>query len=219
MTVQPFPGIVVHRRQNSVSEVEVAGRVCLDEGYLEQVACAPSSREHESLVVITPAQPSQVHAALLMAGFTPGSPGRWTFENDTLATIDPTGDSVDVWVRYVDAGGQTVEHPIRKWIRGVPTRFDEQGNPVRPAFPDLPWIFGGSAIAPNPEFMGPGDHYVADMTGSVIGLVTFGDETLGFGQVASDQEDVQAPEWEVNTDAIPPMDTPVTLILRSWTPR
>jgi hypothetical protein len=214
--VQPFPGIIVHRRDDRTSIVEVTGRVCLDEGYLEQVACAPNSREHESLVVITPAQPSQVHTALLMAGFTPGSPGRWKFENDTLSTIDPTGDSIDVRVRYVDAKGETVEHSIRNWIRGVPTSINETGEAVRPAFPDLPWIFGGSAIATNPKFMGPGEHYVADMTGSLIGLVTFGDETLGFAHVASYQEDVQTPEWEVNTETIPPMETPVTLILRAW---
>lgn len=216
-TLEPFPGIVVHIDPSTGNSIEIAGRACLDAGYLEQVACAPNSREHESLVVITPAKPSQVHAALLLAGFTPGSPGRWTYENDTLATINPTGDALDVWVRYTNSHGQIVEHPVRDWIRGVAMPGqDASAPPVRPLFPNTPWIFGGSAFAPNPKFMGPGEHYVADMTGSVVGLVTFGDEPIGFAHVSSDQEDMQAPEWEVNTDLIPPMDTPVTLILRAW---
>jgi hypothetical protein len=66
--------------------------------------------------------------------------------------------------------------------------------------------------------MGPGEHYVADQTGSIIGLVTFGDETVGFEQVLADQQDVQPLEWQVRTEHVPPPGTPVTLILRPFAP-
>ena len=93
---------------------------------------------------------------------------------------------------------------------------ENQPPPDYPEFPAMPWVFGGSAIEENPPFMGPGEHYVADMTGSIIGLVTFGDEVIGLSQVLSDQEDVQAPVWEINTATIPPMGTPVTIIIKRW---
>jgi hypothetical protein len=64
--------------------------------------------------------------------------------------------------------------------------------------------------------MGPGEHYVADMTGSIIGLVTFGDETIGFSRVLSDQESVQEPVWEAATEHLPEPATPVTIIVRRW---
>ena len=68
----------------------------------------------------------------------------------------------------------------------------------------------------NPKAMGPGEHYVADESGSIIGLVTFGDEVIGFSRVLADQDAVQEPEWEVNTAAIPPMGTSVTLVLKRF---
>jgi hypothetical protein len=215
--LKPFDGVTVFLDEEKGSRVEVAARVCLDEGFLEQVACAPRSREHESLVVVMPARPNQVHAALLMAGFKPGKPGQWLYEDNKIQTVNPTGDALDIWVRYADATGKTVEHPIRQWIRGAVRITEEnQPPPKHPEFPAIPWIFGGSAVEPNPPFMDPGEHYVADMTGSIVGLVTFGDETIGLSKVLSDQEEVQAPVWEINSDTVPPLDTNVTLILKKW---
>jgi hypothetical protein len=79
-------------------------------------------------------------------------------------------------------------------------------------------VFGGSIMAANPEFMGPGEHYVADMSGSIIGLVTFGDETIGFHRVLADQEAVQDPIWEANPVTMPPPGTEVTLVITRFDP-
>jgi hypothetical protein len=202
--LDPFPGVVV---RPGVPAVELAARVCIDAGWLEQVACMEGTRTHESLVV-PQAMPSEIHAALLMAGFEPGHPGTWRLDdNDDIVFSAPEGAPLEVLVRY-ERDGAFVEEPIARWIR------DHRG---RREFPDEPWVFSGSRFDPNPEWMDPGEHYVADMTGSVIGLVTFGDEVVGFSRVLADQEDVQPAEWEVDTDAIPPPDTPVTIILRPWT--
>jgi hypothetical protein len=204
--LHPFPGVVV---LPEVPAVELQGWVCLEYGWLEQIACAPGTREHESLVVPR-AKPSQIHAALLMAGFEPGAPGRWSYEDEEYSFTPPTGTALDVFVRYTDESDRLIEEPIRRWIR------DHLG---RHEFPREPWIFAGSAFAPNPEWMGKeGEHYVADVTGSIIGLVTFGDEVVGFSRVLADQVAVQPPEWEVNTGHIPPVGTPVTLILRPFEP-
>jgi hypothetical protein len=211
-TVKPFPGVtaIIDADDPSRSRIELKAYTCLDAGWLEQVACMPGTREHESLMVVD-AKPSQVHAALLMAGFEPGKPGRWTYENQKFGAIDPTGDKVAIVVRYVDKEGKTIEHDVGKWIR-EPASKDKAAKP----FPREPWVFGGSVLARNTPDMGPGEHYVADMTGSLIGLVTFGDETIGFSRVLSDQETVQEPEWEANTEALPEVATPVTLIIQKW---
>ncbi|MHC4414465.1 MAG: YdjY domain-containing protein [Planctomycetota bacterium] len=184
--------------------VELKGWTCLDAGWLEQVACSPNTREHESLVVIE-SRPSEIHAALLLAGFQPGAPGKWSYEQETLRFTPPTGDRLDVWVRYETKTGEPVEEPIRTWIR-------DDGQEAE--LPREPWVFGGSLLVANPEWMGEGEHYVADMTGSIVGLVTFGDEVVGFSRVVADQAAVQPPQWQVRSDHVPPVGTPVTLILR-----
>ena len=198
--VRAFPGITVaiDRRR-----VEVEARSCLEEGPLEQIACAPGTREHESLLVIT-ARPSDIHAALLLVGLEPGRPGSWTWneETRTVSFDAPRGDRVGLTVRY-ERNGQSREHGIGDWMIG----------PSGERFPLRQWIFAGSQMAPNLEWMGPGEHYVADMSGSIVGLVTFGDEVLGFEEVLPDQEDVQSPQWFVRAGAVPPLDTPVTLVI------
>ena len=198
--VTPFEGVRVHA---AAGRVEIQAFVCLDGGWLEQIACSPDTREHEALVVIK-TRPSNIHAALLMAGVEPGSPGRWSYEDGTVSAVPPTGDHLDILVRS-ERDGRIVEEPIGSWIIGA---TDE-----RP-FPDVTWVFAGSVFAENPDWMEPGEHYVADLTGSIVGLVTFGDEVIGFRQVMADQESVEAMQWQVNTDHVPPIGTPVTLILK-----
>jgi hypothetical protein len=202
--LEPFEGITV---RPDVPVVEIEAWSCLEAGWLEQIACAPRTREHETLVVIK-AKPSDVHAALLLAGFAPGTPGSWSFEDEAVSFTPPTGDRLEVLVRY-ELDGRTVEEPIRSWM------VDAEG---RPSFPDTAWVFAGSLFAPNPDWMGPGEHYVADHTGSIIGLVTFGDEVVGFEEVFSDQQSVQPLAWQVRIDHVPPVGTPVTVILHRAAP-
>ncbi len=197
--VRPSEGITVRPRER---QVEIEAWVCLDAGWLEQIACSPGTREHEALVVIK-ARPSNVHAALLLAGFEPGTPGEWVYQESGVSLTPPAGDPLDILVRY-PRHGQIIEEPIGVWI------VDAEGA----AFPNDHWVFGGSSFAENLEWMGPGEHFVADETGSIIGLVTFGDEVVGYQRVIADQEAVHPPEWQVNSDHVPPIGTRVTLILR-----
>ena len=77
-----------------------------------------------------------------------------------------------------------------------------------------PWVFAGSRIRSNTKSMGPGEHYVADRTGSIVGIVTFGDEVIAYDEVLSDKVDVDAPEWQANTAAMPVPGTRVQLVIR-----
>jgi hypothetical protein len=202
--VAPFPGV---RVRVAPPTVEIEAVRCLDVGWLEQVACSPGTREHEALVVVE-ARPSQIHAAMLMAGFEPGAPGQWIYhdEENRIEVRPPAGPALQVTMRF-ERDGETVEVPVREWIR------DHLGEQE---FPHDPWVFAGSMFAENPEFMGPGQHYVADQTGSIIGLVTFGDELIAYSKVIADQTDVQPAEWEVDDEAAPPVNTKVTIVVTPW---
>jgi hypothetical protein len=203
--ITPFAGVVV-RTAERVVEIEAV--VVLQLGWLEQVVCSAGTREHESLLVPR-ASPSQIHAALLMAGFEPGRPGRWTRGSDGALTLEPPeGDPLEIHVRFTGPDGTTVVEPIRSWIREA----GEGGNP----FPADPWVFCGSVVEPKPEWMGPGQHYLADITGSVVGLVTFGDEVIGFAQVIADREEVRMREWEAVPGRVPEPGTLVWLLIEPY---
>lgn len=185
--------------------VEVDAFSGITSGWLEQIVCTPEGRVHETVVVAL-ARPSHIHAALLLLGLEPGKPGSWeratTAEGgSTYAVVAPVGPKVRLTVRY-ERGGEEVEEPVVRWVR------DANSGKL---LPDEPFVFGGSRIVSNDAGI---TGYAADFTGSIAGLVTFGDETLGWVEVLPDKEAVLAPEWLANTEAMPEMGTPITLCLR-----
>ena len=120
--------------------------------------------------------------------------------------VEPTGDRVSVLVRH-GSGERMLEEPITAWIIGAEDQRD---------FAEQPWIFGGSFFDRGVE-AGP-EIYAADQSGSLIGLVTFGDEVLGLERVRSDLVGVDTALWEVRSDVVPAPGTPVQLVLRPWKP-
>ena len=194
-------GIEVDRDRG---EVRVPARVGIDTGWIEQVACVQGSRDHESLLIVT-AQPSTVHAGLLLLGLEPGHPGYWRFadpngESPKVQRVSPVGSRVGIFVQSADASGQPREQPISEWLE---TAQDGQ------SFPTQPWVFGGSVFDSE-------DVYAADRSGSLVGLVTFGDEVLGLESIMADQTGVDAAEWQARDAAMPSPGTEVTLIIRPW---
>lgn len=186
--------------------VEIEGYSGINKGWLEQIICLTGTRTHES-VLITEAKPSHIHAALLLTGLEPGRPGWWKIDPDDPQGMKwivepPKGAAVSITVQWTDELEQQHEVPIRHWVR------DFHSHEL---LPDGPWIFGGSMM--KADYTGEVG-YLADRTGSIAGLVTFGDELLGWCEVLPDQEAVMAPEWEANTEAMPEPFTPVTIRLR-----
>ena len=205
--VEIAPGLRVDRSSRAVF---IDGWVATDAGFLEQVVCLTGTRDHESLVA-TEVSPSAVHAALLLAGFEPGSPGRWQLQGSIVERIAPTGDALEVDVLWTDDDGRSREATAESWI----VDFND-GDP----FPRSRFIFGGSELRENTPAMvrlyGEGEHYVADMNGSIIGLVTFGDEPIGLESVIADQVGVDAAEWTAHTGVMPEAGTDVTVRVRAW---
>ncbi len=182
--------------------IRVPGVVALREGWLEQAVCQQGTRDHEALITVS-MPPSSIHAALLLAGLEPGRPGHWRVRDDgSLELVPPTGEAVLIEVEWVDVAGITQCGPLSAWIRtegaAAPGSFVFAGSVMR-----------NRAVAP----------YVADQSGSVVGLVTFGDELIASVAVVPDRADVAEPSLKAWTERMPPEGTPVTVVIRRSTPR
>ena len=190
--------------------VDVAGTVPIDtknesapDVYLEVVLCARDSKEHESLVM-TDALASHVHAALLLIGAEPGSPGAIPREGDRVA---PVGDAVRVELVTLDGDGSEVVHDPRSWVRrvGGGTLSDAAG---------IGWVFAGSRMAKRQG----AEIYDADGTGLIVGLHTFGSEVVALCTVWSPDSGLDEPEWLAANDAVPAQGTPVAVRLSRANP-
>lgn len=182
--------------------VELEGRIACRQGFLEQLVCRQGTRDHEALVV-TDASASVVHAAMLAAGLQAGAPGSWSVDRSgAMQLIPPHGDPVQVLVRWVDAQGERTQS-LTQWM--VNTRPDP--GQAAPAF-----VFAGSRFRRLPD---GSERYAADDSGSIVGLVTFGDEVVAMCAVIPDKVDVAPATWKARTDDIPPEGSPVTVIIRA----
>ncbi len=189
--------------------------VCQDEGFLEQLVCLAGTREHESILALT-ARPRDVHAALLLVGAEPGDTGSWRqgiAPNGAVTTvaIPPSGSRLSVWARWVDGSGSEHESRLHEWVRDVNSGL---------VMPDGPFVFSGSIVQDVEERDASGEPtgevrtvYAADLGGSVVGLVTFGDEVVAWQEVIPDQVDVAPAVWVADPSVIPALGTPVTLVL------
>ncbi len=170
--------------------------------WVELVACSPGSKEHESILTVA-ARPSHVHLALLLLGLEPGAPMHFASgatADAPVAAIAPEGPPVHVSVIVpTEDGAPAPEIPVTRWILDRTT-----GQPL----PDLPFRFTGSRLVP----INGRDRYLADLHGTVISLVNFGDEVMARPTDLTNANDQAA--LQANTDTIPPLATPVILRLR-----
>lgn len=79
---------------------------------------------------------------------------------------------------------------------------------MKQKFPDL-FVLTGSQLLSN----GPGHgRYLAEDSGDVISIPTFGDEVLGLPEVVGQDNDGLM--WEINPKHLPPIGTKVRLRLK-----
>jgi len=202
-----FPGITINAEERFV---DVQSVVCLAEGYLEVIACAKDSREHESIVMVE-GKPSHIHAALLLIGARPGNPAMRkpiNEEGTRWVDIPPRGQAVKVSLLIPDEKGVMNERPISDFL--APTK-DESGLPeaagAAEKFPDT-FLFAGS----HTHQEGEAKTYIADVNGNVISISTFGDEVLCLA--GHHAQENHALSWQIKPDSLPEIGTKVTLRLR-----
>jgi hypothetical protein len=207
-----LPGLTIDAKQRCV---DVQASVCLDEGALELIACTKDSKEHESIVVVE-ARPIHIHTALLLLGARNGNPPMRQPLNEEMtrwADVPPRGDSIDVFLEFKDAAGKLTERPISDFIArsgdddAAPAAGEADAAP-KPRFPHT-FIFAGSMLRENES--GPKD-YLADSSGHVVSIASFGDEVLCLPDHHS--QDNGALMWRIDPTHLPKRGTAVTLRLR-----
>ncbi|HVP13515.1 MAG TPA: YdjY domain-containing protein [Phycisphaerae bacterium] len=185
------PGVQIDYR---VPQVEVEAWVILRKGPLELFAYskAPVPKEHESILLLH-ASPEAIYQALGLIGLVPGHPMRYFPESGTIRK--PSGDPVDVLVQF-ESGGETKEISACDWMTDV-----ARSKPMERTH----WLFTGS------DRLQDGTFY-ANVEGTVVTVVDFDSSVVALPDPHTSSN---AALWlEANTDAIPPIGTKVTLILR-----
>jgi len=191
--------------------IEFDAVAVLKTGFLEGYVCTVGTREHESLFAFD-GKSSEIHAALLLAGLVPGEPGRWRQVGQAdgsfaVEAVPPRGTPVRVVVVLPDG----TEHPPEHFVRLAPTGADQPDRRPPSAF-----VFAGSRFVTSRKT--GVERYAADASGSLVGLVTFGDETIAATDVVPDQAAVAEPVWEAVPERMPEPGTRVRIRVLSDIP-
>ncbi len=173
--------------------VLVSATVCLREGQLELLMCRRHTKEHEA-VLSADVDARQVHAALLAAGAEPGHP----------VTYQPrykpaTGQTIKVSLQYEQKGKQ-VTVPAQSWVKNSKTGKELESH----------WVFAGSHLIDNPLDKDKPKIYLAN-EGDLICVSNFESAMLDL-PIKSPKDNADL-VFEAFTSRIPPLETPVLVIL------
>ena len=174
-------------------QVVVDGYVSLQEGMLEMFACPVATKEHESVVAVY-AWPQVVHAALLAVGAKAGKPVQFRPK-----FVPPSGTEVAIEVRWLDEKKKWQTARAQDWVKNGRT-----GKPMK-----HPWVFAGSGFWKDEE--SDREYYMGD-SGDFICVSNFSTATLDVPIESSDAANGLI--YEAMTKQIPPMGTPVRLVLK-----
>lgn len=200
---EAFPGVRVERGgEGKAGAVEFDGEVIADLSdpkkvlYLEVLACPRDTKEHEALVM-TKVKPSQVHAAMLLAGFVPGKPVSWGGDGKASA---PTGDRVSVEFVWKQ-GEEQKRAPALDWV--VNAKDGSRASGLGKGF-----VFAGSVMVKRGDGK---ERYDADGAGTLVGLAGFGSETVAWTRVFSPEASVDEPVWVADRARVPKPGTAVVV--------
>ena len=192
----PFHHMKVDVKARTITiEAEVVRR----EGLLELVLCQWDTKDYESLLR-TKADPSGLHAALLLMGLTPGKPARSIYQSDTETSLflPPRGAQVALSYRWTDKKGVAHEAAGADWLELAGTAKD------KPAMPKA-WVFVGSDLTSDGQ-------YFADTDGNMISLSNFPSSVVDVPFESSAQN--VSLDYQCRTKAIPELGTKVSLVLK-----
>lgn len=209
-----FPGV---RFDKTGGGVEFDGEIAVDAHsketpnvFLEVIICRADSREHES-VVVTKALPSHVHAALLLLGAQPGAPASWRKdEKGSIVSVPPTGQSVAVTITFVAPSGLLYTLPVADMVKSQRGGTKLGVPPKGASFPTTGvdrFVFAGSRFM---KVQGA-ERYAADISGTIVGLCSFGDEPVAWTGVFSPDAATEEPQWMIDATVTPPKGTKVTV--------
>jgi hypothetical protein len=184
--------------------VTFPGKLNMADGALEYLLVTPGGSTHESLLV-TEIQPADLHFAMLLlgakgAGLTAPAP-----EDAPPAQINKEylqrapklkGDDILISVKW-KAGEAEKTAAVEDWLMNSKTRK---------AAPRGPWRYTGSMFKDG--------KFLAQIEGTFGALVTFPSALINNPREHNDDDTA----WEVNTKAVPKVDTPVEIVIQLATP-
>ena len=183
-----FPGVTVDVKKKQIRVDCEALNVDIR---LEFFCVLAGTSEHES-VLRTSAKPSDIHAALLMCGLTPGEPVKYS--EAAQKWLPPHGPPLHITCEY-EKDGKTVSMPAYRMMRDANTKKSPKA---------FTWIFAGSRIMDDGK-------YAADTTGYVVSVVNFDLTLIDVPELASNANETL--EWEYNPDTVPKTGTKVTMVI------
>ena len=171
--------------------VVLVGEVCGADYPLEFFATL-RDRGYESVTVID-AQPSKIHAVLLLLGATPGWPSGYADGKLTLAS----GTELAIELRWKDKQGKVQSAPAQHWIRNRQTKKELDSN----------WVFAGSRFWKDEQGK---DRYAAD-SGDFICVLNNPSAMIDLPVRSSSA--IEDRLFETFTEHIPPVGTAVTILI------
>lgn len=174
-----------HRR------VIVSGSVCLQKGQLELLLTRKDTKEHEA-VLNADLDARDLHQALILANAREGKPVSFQPKYQ-VASGQPIKISV-IWSEK----GQRKEVDARQWVRNANTK-----QPLKHH-----WVFAGSKLIANP--LDPTKRIYLANDGDLVCVSNF--ESALMDLPIKSSKDSADLVWEANTEKIPPVGTPVSIV-------
>lgn len=167
-------------------EVTVPGKTRLTGGFVEYFAVGPLGKVHESVLTLD-VEPLHLQTALLALGLQPSNNLRTQGDGRV-----PAGDPVDLRVQW-KRGGAPEDHRAEDLLVDV-----ERQKPMEATH----WVFTGSRVQ--------GRTFMADATQSLVATYRDPDAILNHPLPGGSNDEAYRP----NAALLPPIGTPVTLLIR-----
>jgi hypothetical protein len=197
------PGIyqigLVHLDQKAMT-LTFPGALNMNQGFLEYLIVTPLGSTHESLLV-TDVPPTDIQFAMLLLGAKGAGINTPTADQAPPPQIDAKylktaprlqGDDVLIRVKW-KAGAEEKTVPVEDWL------INDQ---TKKAVSRGPWIYNGSMFS--------NGHFLAQTEGSVGAMVTNPAALINNPRKGNDDDQI----WEVNEKAVPPVNSPVQIIIQ-----
>jgi len=166
--------------------VEATGHIVLTNGILEFLAVEAGGRDYESLVTLT-CRPSALKFALLLVGCPEG---------------ETNGAPLRIEIEW-ESGGKTNQLPVEALL--LDRRTGQA--PAR-----LPWIFSGSYFSP--DLSGSNQVFAADLEQAHVALWWQPAALINVRAAAGNPYRGDDQGFEVNSQRVPPVGTPIKLFFR-----
>jgi hypothetical protein len=176
-------------------QITVPGRVNMSEGILEYYAVSSGGKLHEAVIELN-AEPSHIHLGLILLGVKQAEWDR--SDRMKMPTLTKRGGLLDLYVEWQDPKtGKAQRTRGEDWLY----------NRRRKASPKaLPWFFHGSSFW--------NGRFTADMDRSVLALIPDDTAILMLDGDEGNPYRGENEGYEVHSKVIPPVDTPLKMILQ-----